>query len=202
MRTITLLSTVLCASVCVAEPDREFSDCANTAASVDRLSCFDSLAKARGALALPSTQTDHSGKWESTTSISPIDDSKTVVLRLPADEPVPVQSGRKDTPTLYLRCKEKHTEAYVVWNTFVGATEVRATYRFDKEKAIRRNWDVSTSADTVLIPRPIDAIREMMKRKSLLVELTPYGENPSHTTFTLSGLENVIEPLQEACGWK
>ncbi|OUD12035.1 hypothetical protein TPSD3_12930 [Thioflexithrix psekupsensis] len=34
-----------------------------------------------------------------------------------------------------------------------------------------------------------------------MIRVTPYGKNPAEVTFDVSGLEQVIEPLQKACNW-
>lgn len=76
-------------------------------------------------------------------------------------------------------------------------------HRIDKQKAIKREWSISTNTKAVFYDgNVIDFIRKLQNGNQLFAQITPYGESPVSTTFNLNGLSEVIKPLQESCNWK
>jgi type VI secretion system protein VasI len=41
----------------------------------------------------------------------------------------------------------------------------------------------------------------MFGKSTMIVRITPFGENPFTATFNISGLEEAIVPLRQACKW-
>ncbi|MUA19399.1 hypothetical protein GNE63_15320 [Klebsiella pneumoniae] len=42
----------------------------------------------------------------------------------------------------------------------------------------------------------------LAKSEKMFARITPYNESPVSVTFELTGLNNALKPLQQACGWK
>jgi type VI secretion system protein VasI len=143
------------------------------------------------------------GKWTVTEDASSFDDSKTILLRLEAENQITGPSGDY-LPTLLLRCNEKETEAYVhtgmapdVESGNLDGATVR--YRFDKEPAQTENAGQSTDGNALFFEDSQTVITTMLKHEKLVFGFTPYGVPPVEMTFDLRGLSEAIKPLNEAC---
>lgn len=201
MQKILLIGFLIISSIVSADINKSVAVCAALNDSVKRLDCFDSLAKKEG-LAEETTQTKTDSKWVMEESHSKIDDSRKVVIALKSSNEIEGRLSRLAPRTLILRCLENKTSVIVGLNMFLGSDPIRVTQRFDKKKATKRRWDLSTDHEAMFHRKPIGFIREIMKHKKLLLELIPYNESPRLLEFDISGLSNVIKPLQEACHWK
>jgi type VI secretion system protein VasI len=74
--------------------------------------------------------------------------------------------------------------------------------RHDEQPAQKTRMDLSTDGQAVCFRKAIPTIKKMLQHDKLLVEVTPYSRGPQVTTFDLTGLDAVIEPLQTACHWR
>jgi type VI secretion system protein VasI len=181
-----------------------FAACSAIANDVERLTCYDALARELGLLRKPDVSTAP-GNWTVRTEVSPLDDSESVYLVLPASAPIP--SWPMDvTPTLYVRCKENVTEVYLVPGLVVAPDidqlkRATVTVRFEKEPAFEIRCDVSTNSEALFFPNAVAFARLLMKHDSMLVQFEPYNDSPKLTRFTLTGLSEVAGSLRQACGW-
>lgn len=181
---------------------KEIAICAAKESDAERLICYDKLAKKLGIDKSKSKSIKGKGKWQVRKSISPIDDSTNVYLYLNSEEPV--KSGYKIVrPSLYIRCKENKTDVYLNWNLYLGLDTTKMLTRFDSEPAYTSTWSISTDTKAVFVRgnNDISFAKKMMEHSKLLVQITPYGENPVMATFDIKGLKEAINPLREACHW-
>lgn len=183
-----------------ASIEKELAKCAVKSGDLDRLSCYDDLAKSRG-LAGPQsepTKIAGKGKWQVSVNTNPVDDSKTVVLALRAD------SGKSKwgkPVTLIARCKSNTTELYISWNDYLGRNGKVLT-RVGSQSAVTKDWGLSTDSQATFHPRgTINFIKKMMEADKLVAQITPYNESPVTAVFDTAGLENAIKPLRETCNW-
>jgi type VI secretion system protein VasI len=142
------------------------------------------------------------GAWSVNAETSPIDDSTNVDLSLASTSTIDGQFGSAAQPYLYVRCKERKTEVFVVWDVYLGIGETDVLNRLDDSPARTLEWSISTDYKATFYPgNDIAFARELQKHERLLLRVTPYGEKPVTATFDLAGLENAIEPLKKACRW-
>jgi type VI secretion system protein VasI len=144
------------------------------------------------------------GKWVITTDTSPIDDSQTVVLKLPAEERI---QGWLDTflPVLFIRCKEHEVDIYIYTGT-ASAVENDIDHstirlRFDSDPALTVKMNHSTDDEALFFQQEylqsvVDAI---LTHEIMLFEFTPFNASPDNTTFDLRGVNEAVKPLQKAC---
>ena len=179
--------------------NKAFAKCAIVEGDLARLECYDELAKNNnldGRQVKP-TSIDDKGKWNVSVDVNPIDDSKTVTLIL--------DSNGKNTryrrpPYMVVRCKSNETNLYIGWSDYLGSKADILT-RVGSNKANTSRWTLSTDKKASFHPKPIPFIKEMLKSNKLIAQVTPYNESPVTAMFDTSGLNNVIKPLQETCGW-
>lgn len=139
--------------------------------------------------------------WRVITGTDPIDDSKTVRIVNDALRPIDAQVIGTVTPRLVLECMRNRTKAYIIWGRFNTTSDHTVTARIDKRPAMHLACDASTDFKASFIRKPIRFIRSLIGHDNMVVEVTPYGENPQTTEFDISGLGDEISPLREACHW-
>lgn len=179
--------------------------CAKEKSVATRLACFDALA-AKHAAPSTSTVTPPGSKWKVSTETSPIDDSRTVTLQVAADSSISGWPRKTYTPELYIRCKERKTEVFVVtgmsptveYGNSHGAT---VTLRVDKAAAYKLNASNSTDGEALFLPSSVAQIKKLLEGSSLLFEFVPFNASPQMTTFQIAGLAEAVKPLREACKW-
>ncbi|EAQ9981460.1 type VI secretion protein [Salmonella enterica] len=143
------------------------------------------------------------GDWKANITTSPIDDSKNVVISIDGNDSFRDPFGQMTIPTLYVACRENKTELFINWGVYLGLDKTTMIHRIDKQKAVNKVWSISTDTKAVFYDgKVIDFIKKLESGHKLFTQITPYNESPVSTTFNLSGLSEVIKPLQESCGWK
>lgn len=201
MKKLIFVSVVLSISLPVIADvsNKEVAKCAAINGDLNRLECYDNIAKRHNLAGLQSVtiKAEGVGKWIVDSSVNPIDDSKTVNLLLVASSGV----SRFDKPiVLVARCKSNQTELYINWATYLGR-EAFVTSRIGTKKANRSEWDLSSDSQATFKRQPISMLKEMLGESKLVAQVTPYNESPSTAVFDITGLDEAIKPLQESCGW-
>lgn len=169
--------------------------------SVDRLAAFDQIA-ARHKLAPESNKqvtTPTPGKWRVSTDISPVDDSQTVFGVLECDEPTRIGYNRTVVPALAIRFKEGKLEAYIIYGVFLGSDLIEATIRFGKDAPQTQRFSISSDHKAAFVRGDVSAfLQKLSASETLLVRLTPYGENPITVSFSTEGVQKVLDAVAEA----
>jgi hypothetical protein len=126
-------------------------------------------------------------KWRVTEKTNPIDDSKTTVLSLTANEKVGSYGGSK--PMLIIRRMGNNLTAYIATNEFLGSDSMEVTTRVDKKQAVVSTWGISTDHKAAFSPNAKLLLADLERANKLLVSLAPYSESPMLFSFDLSGLD-------------
>jgi hypothetical protein len=132
------------------------------------------------------TATDN---WYLHESQNKMDNSPEVVL----------STSGSDGATLFVRCSERKTDAFVNADTIVDNEGVRV--RFDDSPPIRQSWSKSTDHKALFAPDAITFARDLTKAKQFLFEFTPFEERERTITFEVSGLERKLQKIAETCDW-
>src|SRR5262245_20580118 len=109
---LVLSTAALCKGERTPSKAKAVARCVAIGNDVERLACYDAFARVHG-LAAPKTVVSGTGQWQVRTDTSPVDDSQSVYLSASADSPITGWPNQRVTPTLWLRCREHKTEAYV-----------------------------------------------------------------------------------------
>lgn len=177
-----------------------FAKCAAINGDLERLECFDSLAK-DNKLDQPqhqATDISNTGKWQVDIKINPIDDSKTVVLYLVADSG---KSSWRKNIVLVARCMSNKTDLYINWNDYLGSDSARVLSRIGTEKAVTENWIISTDKKSTFRSQPISFLKRMENSNKFIAQVTPYNDSPNTATFNTTGLSDALKPLRSECNW-
>jgi hypothetical protein len=176
---------------------RDLATCAANTDKVKRLDEYDALAKRLGvAPKVP-------GNWTVSTSVSPIDDSKTVTLGLGAEQDISTGGGKTFQPQLVLRCKAGKIELYTI--TGVPMSEEKSdhrsitTVRFGTEKAVTMRMDRSSDGESIFWPDADANAEKLLHAERLAVLISPKEFEPVALEFDLRGLSDVYPQLAAAC---
>lgn len=105
--------------------------------------------------------------------------------------------------TLYLRCQDKQTQAYVAWGEFLDMECANIKMVFDGSEATTDEWNVAnTKTATVWPGNAFYFIQKLVTVKKLSLQLIQNTPVPDAAMFDLTGIETVASKLGKACGWE
>jgi type VI secretion system protein VasI len=178
---------------------RALAGCAALDIETARLDCFEQLARAVAQIpaeppAPPVSKFKGSagpGKWKVEASTNPVDDSKTVALGL---------VDGSDSMQLVLLCQQGKPRAYVTTGKYLGAKSTLVLTRIGGAKAETKPWPLSMNQKAAFFPGDAGLfIRKLATVERLVVQVSPFDENPTTAVFNLGGLPDVMPPLTETC---
>jgi type VI secretion system protein VasI len=178
---------------------KELATCAANNNSVQRLSCFDDLAKKYGQVPTTiQTTTGNTGNWRTSTDTDPLTDKSVHYALLDATD----GRGRfGEKVHMTVRCKNGKTEAYVNWATFLGSDSITVTSRIDKAQAEKAYWNISTDHKASFMPSPVPTLKKMTGGTTYAVNLTPFSESPITAIFDIAGAEEAFKDIRRDCKW-
>lgn len=176
----------------------EGADAATTAA-------VDAEGDAGGPEAAASLESNE-GNWTPNVDTNPLDDSKVITAHLSSESG---QSRFGGPVSLVARCESNKTELYVIWEDYLGddSRDVYDEYknvevRVGTSSARSERWGISTDKKATFAPNSVDLLKSMKGADRLVLQTTPYNENPITAVFPLKGMESAIGPIAKECGWK
>lgn len=180
---------------------KQYAECAAIEGELERLVCFDELAKSRN---LDGPQEEEvklpaNSKWDVSITTNPIDDTRKVVAVLKADE------GRSkwNKPVMFVaRCQSNETDVYIVWNDYLDGSVKTVISRIGKAQATEWAWRISTNSQSTFHPNPIQLLKDMTKADVFIAQTTPYNENPVTAIFDTTGIKEALKPLAKTCNWQ
>ncbi|QKV20190.1 type VI secretion system-associated protein TagO [Oricola thermophila] len=184
---------------------RAKEQCISIANDLDRLACYD-----REAGRTPKREriTPAIENWDVTKETSKLTDHVNVFLSVKSQGVVNCGWNNGDHIRLLVRCVENttalifHTGCHMTSSDYNDYGNI--TYRLDSDKAQTVRGYESTNNRSLGLwtgSRSIPVIKQMFGKSVMVVRMTPFGENPFTATFNITGLEEAIAPLREACHW-
>jgi len=163
----------------------------------ERLKAYDQILESTGIKEIKSDI--QIGKWNVSTQTNPIDDSIIITFILIADTG---ESVYGDPIVLVIRNSNGENDIYINWNSYLGS-EVYVTMRLDSEKSIRNTWAISTDRKASFYPGDtFELIKKMLNAQKLVVQCTPYLENPITAIFDIRGLRDASRKYKEQLLWE
>jgi type VI secretion system protein VasI len=148
-------------------------------------------------------------KWKVKEDRSAMDDSKTIVLTLDAENTIHGPIGDR-RPSLIIRCKEGKTDAYVTTGMAASVEEDseggpsedhHVKLRFDSNPSISDRWVESTNRSGLFTDDPVGFSKQLVAAQKFAFEFMPFDANPAVVQFDSKGLGSHLSKVAEACGW-
>lgn len=174
--------------------------CVGIADDERRLACYDAEYQPKGADSIES-------EWSVSTRTSPIDDSLSVFISAVSKDEISNRFGQRGEALLMLRCVENRTSMILSFagNHMADLNQYgQVTLRIDDQQARTLSMDESTDNGSLGLwsgGQSIPVIQQMFGHDTLTVRATPFSGSPITTQFPITGLEEAIIPLREACNW-
>ena len=109
-------------------------------------------------------------------------------------------------PTLTIQCRKLKPE--VVVSVGIPLQHEPGEYdtypvrvRFDDGKPIAQRWTGATNLEAAFSQNPRQLIVKLSQSKTFLFEFTPFEKAATTVTFSVSGLKEKFETVQDACGF-
>lgn len=184
------------------------SPCTSIDADLDRLACYD-RESGRTPVTAVKTAAETESAWTVTTNVSQFTDEKQVYLAVQSKGTVSCSWNRQSPVIVTIRCQENTTAAYVSSDCHMVSSPYNTygniDYRVDAEPSRTISMVESTDNKSLGLwngGKAIPFIKQLVGRKKMILRFTPFSDSPVAAEFDISGLEKVIGPLQQECGWK
>lgn len=181
--------------------------CITVESDLDRLACYDKEAGRTPVVeALASALTG--AQWNVRKETSAMTDRANVYIHVESNEVINCGWNSGARIRMVARCMENTTA--LIFQTGCHMTSSRYNsygdiqYRIDSEPARTVSGDESTNNRALGLwngGASIPVIEQMFGKSQLIAKMTPFSENPFTATFDITGIEEAITPLREACGW-
>lgn len=195
------LAALLPASAHATVEKNKLAACAAIDNLVNRVMCYDDLAKAEEPVETFSSQKSDNSKWITDIKTDPLTDKSIYTSLLFADQ----GKGRYgDSIIMLVRCKNNTTEMYISWSSYLGSDSIRTTYRVGKSPAKTSSWDLSTDSKAAFFPgTPVPLLKEFISVEdpSFVANVTPYNKSPVTAIFNITGAEQALADIRKGCNW-
>ncbi len=198
---MTTAILVVCLSNSSVQAASDSSTCASIRDDAARLECYDLVFKKSYSR---STET---AKWDVVTEISKIDDTKNVHMVVDSREPFIGRFGQEMRGTLYIMCRENETNLSIWFGGYYmsdhrGGGEI--TYRIDVLPAAKARFLESNNNEHLGLwsgATAVPFIKKMFSHDNILIRATPFSDSSVTMEFPITGIEDAIAPLRDACHW-
>ncbi|MEZ0169949.1 type VI secretion system-associated protein TagO [Microvirga sp. TS319] len=174
--------------------------CAALSDDKTRLECYDLAHRKTANVANASI-------WQVREEKSRLDDSREVFLSVLSAEPVRGKYGQDKFGSLHITCREKATNIYFIFgdhfmSSVQGGGKVSARVDSNTPKTLSMIESNDNSALGLWGNRTaVPYIKDLFGGKSLYIRAVPFNESAIEMDFPITGIEDAIKPLREACKW-
>ena len=172
------------------------TNCSSINGDLERLECFDNLAKSFKLTNPQNFAPIKASKWTINQSINPLNDEKKVTAILAA---VSGKSRWRESIYMIVRCDSKKLEMYINWKDYLGSS-ANVTSRIGSLKAETMSWNLSTDSQATFFRGDVKKLlATMVDYDSYIAQITPYNESPVTAIFETQGLKEVIDSFKDEC---
>jgi len=133
-----------------------------------------------------------------------VSDRKSVAFELKSNNRVNVWMGQVQ-PLLIVRCMANRTEAFVYTDIAAqiepGMDDRAVRVRFDDDSYVDERWLDSAEHKGLFAPNGATFSHRLLNAKTLRFQFTPHNAERAEVQFDVTGLRELIEPVQKKCGW-
>lgn len=160
-----------------------------------RLQSYDKLAKATAKIdqtSITHAPQQFDSNWDVKIEDSPMDNSKKIFLTLYSKK---TSSGEQAIITI--RYSNNWLDVLVSSGKYIGIDQQRSRIKFDKNKPRLYVWNISSDGTALFAAKANWFIRDLLKHKTMHIEIPRYGKQATVFTFDISKLKDVIDPIDK-----
>lgn len=182
-----------------ADTVQELLTCASVKPQANRLSCYDTLARASAP-----NEVETIGSWVVRTGVDPINGSKNVYLSTTASSGTTEASGNPQA--LWLRCLQGEIRTFITWQVFLGTGTIETTYKIGTADSTTDTWYIGADGRAVFYSYNESAILDFISKlvesdDGTLTALITSSDQITHmATFNISGLGELVNRIYRPCG--
>jgi type VI secretion system protein VasI len=144
--------------------------------------------------------TGNKGKWILKESTSPVTGAKTALIYVMGDNTSTKYIGT--LPLLYIRCQDKQMDIFIDFAAYLGSSNNMISYKIGADAFKSERWLASDSGTALFYPANVkDFSQSLFNKNSFAAEAQSYSNGKMTGVFDISGVENAITPVRQACGW-
>jgi hypothetical protein len=146
-----------------------------------------------------------SHSWEVSQKTNDMDGTKEAYLSVAASNEIAGFIG-SHRPTLIIQCKKLKPEVLVnlgmpLQTEYGQYDSYDVRVKFDDGKPIAQRWTGATNNEAAFSQNPKQLVRQLSQSNTFLFEFTPFEKAETTVTFSVSGLKEKFETLQDVCGF-
>ena len=144
--------------------------------------------------------TGSKGSWILNETTSPVTGAKTAVIFLIGGEGS--TKYLNIPPALYIRCQDKQMDVFVNFAAYIGSSNNTISYKIGSDAFKSERWAISDGGTALFYPaNDQEFAQSLFNKTSFAVEVQSYSNGKMTGIFDVSGVENAITPVRQACGW-
>lgn len=145
-------------------------------------------------------------RWQIRETIDPITDQTTIHASVPANRVLHLDFGRTINPRLTIACWQNRTQIYATFREhFIGSGEATVMWRIDDQNAQTTTWRYDNAGNGIghySGRRAIPLVRQLNGAERFIIRFTPFSESTWTVEFNVTGSDDVISRVSEACHWQ
>ena len=103
-----------------------------------------------------------------------------------------------------IRCRENVTSFVFFPETYLGLNAVEIIYRIDDASAQRARWNISSTHQSAGLwngGTAIPFLQQLLGKSRLVLRVQPDSGSLVTATFDLTGVDDAIQAVRDACRW-
>lgn len=133
------------------------------------------------------------GKWHVSIDQSDLGDRHDAAIVLESVE------WRGTPGRMYIRCQSGELDVFFSFTEYMGQHPQRVEYRIDNEPIVATLWGYSRNGRFVFANPAADFLRALRGTQRLALRTYPQMRRTIETLFDVTGIEQVLEPVENAC---
>lgn len=136
--------------------------------------------------------------WQTYKHTDKFSDKVSYVAELKARSATGVQG---ELPTLVAICNGRTTDALIDWKSYVGIDQIYVQSRLDSDPARNEESHISSNQRATYMLDAGPKLKEFLRATTYIASVSPSGGNTIFAEFDVSGAEEALKDIRQACNW-
>lgn len=146
-------------------------------------------------------ETSFAGKWFVSESKDKLTDNVTVNAWI-TNKDAYIKGRLARDISISARCSNNKTEAFISFEDIVSHDGTQVAYRLDDGEVVKEKWSRAEGGQGLFSPNSIKFLKNLKEHRKLTFGFTPYASEMVAIDFDISGVDEMIKHISDACNWK